>query len=180
VASPADAADIPADLPVETITVLSAAGHDATRRASGGPAFGLLVHEILAHVPLGADRPRVVATAMQQARVLGLPDEIAVVAAETVAGVLTHDAMARARRAEERAECRRETPVVCPLPDGTLVEGVVDLAFLDEGGWHVIDFKTDRELSEAGEERYRRQVAVYCAGIAQATGQRTRGTILRI
>jgi ATP-dependent exoDNAse (exonuclease V) beta subunit len=176
----ADASDGPAELPLETITVLAVAARDAPRRASGGPAFGLLVHEILARVPLAADRPRIAASARQLAKVLGLPDQLAHVAADTVLGVLAHDVMARARRAEERDECRRETPVVCPLPDGTLVEGVVDLAFLDEDCWQVVDFKTDRELSEAGEERYRRQVAVYCAAIAQATGRRARGAILRI
>ena len=34
------------------------------------------------------------------------------------------------------------------------------------GRWHVVDFKTDRELGADGEERYRRQVALYAAAIA--------------
>jgi len=66
------------------------------------------------------------------------------------------------------------------LPDGTMVEGVVDLAFREVDHWVVVDFKTDREISEQGGERYRRQVAVYCAAIARATGEPAVGRILRI
>ena len=88
--------------------------------------------------------------------------------------------MRRARAADRRGDCRRETPVTCTLPDGTMVEGVVDLAFVTHDQWVVVDFKTDREMSEQGEERYRRQVAIYCAAIARATGAAAVGTILRI
>ena len=51
-----------------------------------------------------------------------------------------------------------------------LVEGIVDLAFEEHGAWTVVDYKTDRELAAAGEDRYRRQVALYASAIAQATG----------
>ena len=54
--------------------------------------------------------------------------------------------------------------------DGTLVEGIVDLAFEEAGAWTVVDYKTDREIAAAGEDRYRRQVALYASAIAQATG----------
>jgi ATP-dependent helicase/nuclease subunit A len=66
------------------------------------------------------------------------------------------------------------------LPDGTLVEGVVDLAFEERGGWIVVDYKTDREIAAAGEERYRRQLALYASAIAQATGSRAAGILLRV
>ena len=78
---------------------------------------------------------------------------------------------ARARaRAEARGACRRETPVTLTLDDGTLVEGVVDLAFEEDGVWTVVDYKTDREIATAGEEQYRRQLALYASAIARATG----------
>ena len=55
------------------------------------------------------------------------------------------------RRAAAAAECRREAALAVTLDDGTLVEGVADLAFLDTSGdgaarWTVVDFKTDREI----------------------------------
>lgn len=53
--------------------------------------------------------------------------------------------------------------------DGSLVEGVLDLAFEDGGGWTVVDFKTDAEM--AGDlATYRRQVRLYASMVARATG----------
>jgi ATP-dependent exoDNAse (exonuclease V) beta subunit len=77
-----------------------------------------------------------------------------------------------------RGECRRETPITYRLPDGTLLEGVVDLAFRYGEGWTVVDYKTDRELESVGEVPYRRQVALYASAISLATGLRCDGIIL--
>ena len=86
----------------------------------------------------------------------------------------------RARAAEARGACRRETPVTCTLPDGTMIEGIVDLAFEEQDGWTVVDYKTDRELAAIGEDRYRRQVALYASAIAQATGRPASGVLIRV
>jgi ATP-dependent exoDNAse (exonuclease V) beta subunit len=43
-----------------------------------------------------------------------------------------------------------------------------------------VDYKTDRELAAAGEDRYRRQVALYASAIAQATGLPASGVLIRI
>jgi len=64
---------------------------------------------------------------------------------------MTHDVLVRARGADARGACRRETPVTLTLPDGTLIEGVVDLAFEEGGEWTVVDYKTDREIAASGE-----------------------------
>ncbi len=62
--------------------------------------------------------------------------------------------------------------------DGTIVEGLVDLAFEEDGVWHVIDFKTDRDpVTTLG--RYRLQIGVYMKAIAQATGLPTRGWLVQ-
>ena len=79
-----------------------------------------------------------------------------------------------------RGECRRETPVTLAIGDGTLLEGVVDLAFLENGTWTVVDYKTDRELAASGEARYRRQVALYASAVSQATGCPVRGVLVRL
>ena len=66
------------------------------------------------------------------------------------------------------------------LPDGIVLEGVVDLAFEEAGRWTVVDYKSDREIAEAGEARYRKQVALYAAAVAQATGAPAVGALLRL
>ena len=78
-----------------------------------------------------------------------------------------------------RGECRREEPVAGRDDGGTLVEGVVDLAFREAGAWTVVDFKTDQEL-DAEVERYRRQVALYAELIARATGEPATPLLLRV
>jgi ATP-dependent exoDNAse (exonuclease V) beta subunit len=59
------------------------------------------------------------------------------------------------------------------------VEGTVDLAFEDEGGWTVLDFKTDQELSGAL-DRYRRQVGFYVEALRRATGRDVRGVLMLV
>ncbi len=66
------------------------------------------------------------------------------------------------------------------MADGSLVEGVVDLAFEEPDGWTIVDYKTDRELAASGEERYRRQVAFYASAVGQATGRPTSGVLIRV
>jgi ATP-dependent exoDNAse (exonuclease V) beta subunit len=89
--------------------------------------------------------------------------------------------MRRAAAASVAGRCRRETSVAIHLEDGTLVEGQVDLAFVDENekGWTVVDFKTDFEIDVRLEE-YREQVGLYAAAISQATGLDARGVLLRL
>jgi ATP-dependent exoDNAse (exonuclease V) beta subunit len=64
-------------------------------------------------------------------------------------------------------------------PDGSLVEGVLDLAFEDGGGWTVIDFKTDAEIA-AEDATYRRQVRLYASIVARATGTSVTPVLLRL
>jgi ATP-dependent exoDNAse (exonuclease V) beta subunit len=76
---------------------------------------------------------------------------------------------------------RRETPVLLRRADGTLIEGIVDLAFREDtqefNGWTVVDFKTDREL-EPNRSQYAAQVGLYVEAIADATTLPTRGVLL--
>ena len=141
-----------------------------------GARFGALVHAVLAAVELGADADAVRAVALLEGRVLGAPAGEVEAAAHAVVRALAHPVLRRAARARE---CRRECPLVVRLEDGTLVEGVVDAAFLDDGGWTVVDFKTDAEAGER-EAQDRRQVALYCAAVARASGLPVRGILLRL
>jgi ATP-dependent exoDNAse (exonuclease V) beta subunit len=154
-------------------------GRDETAR-SRGPAFGALVHAVLAQAPFDASAAELEEIAAVEARVLGLAPSDASSAAEVVGRAFAHDLIRRARRAAERGACRRETPVTVTLPDGVLVEGIVDLAFEQDGTWWVVDYKTDRDLAQDGEEQYRTQIALYAAAIAAATGGQVTGCLLRV
>jgi ATP-dependent exoDNAse (exonuclease V) beta subunit len=146
----------------------------------GGIRFGELVHAVLAATPLGADRATIDRVAEVQGRILAAPPEETAAAAATVERTLGHDVLRRARAAEVRGACRRETPVTLVADDGTLIEGVVDLAFEEDHVWTVVDYKTDRELRIVDEGQYQRQVALYTSAVAQATGRKTTGVIIRV
>jgi ATP-dependent helicase/nuclease subunit A len=146
----------------------------------GGTGFGLLVHAVLAQAPFGATASERWELARVEARVLGMSEAEAGEAAAVVERLFAHNLLVRARVADARGACRRETPITCTLRDGLVVEGIVDLAFEEQGVWTVVDYKTDRELASVGEDRYRRQVALYASAIAQATGQPARGVLVRV
>ena len=150
------------------------AGVDGPRPS--GKRFGVLVHALLAVIPLDADGDQVRELARLHARVLGAPDDERDAAARLVHRVLGHQVLHDARAAGPA--CRREAPVSIVL-DGTLVDGQVDLAFETPDGWTVVDFKTDAELGRS-EEVYRRQVALYAHAIATVTGRPARGLLLRV
>ena len=146
----------------------------------GGPRFGELLHGVLASAPLVGDRSAYVLAADVQARILGAPENERDAVVEAALRVSSHDLLRRAAAAAERGQARRECPVTMTAPDGSLLEGVVDLAFEDKGGWVVVDFKTDREISQVGFERYRRQVALYAAAVSKATGTPASAFLLRV
>ncbi|HMJ56834.1 MAG TPA: UvrD-helicase domain-containing protein [Polyangiaceae bacterium] len=145
-----------------------------------GKRFGILVHAVLSTIDLGAGAKRIENQARAQGRLLGAThDEIAAAAASVVAA-LRHPLLVRAKSA---AACRRESPLSVKATDGTLIEGVLDLAFREiEAGtpiWTVVDFKTDVEIAGRRED-YQRQVRVYADAVAAATGERARGVLLSV
>ena len=167
----------PAGLPERPIAILDLSKNGSDVERPGGAAFGALVHAVLARIPLDATKDAIEGLALVEARLLGLDDGDARAAASTVAGVLAHEFFVRVSEANRRGACRREMPVTLKVPDGPLIEGVVDLAFEENGTWTVVDYKTDRNI-RGDEEEYRRQIAIYAAAIAQATGAATSGVLL--
>jgi ATP-dependent helicase/nuclease subunit A len=143
-----------------------------------GPRFGTLVHALLSVVDLN-DTSSVDAHAAVQARILGASDEERHAAARVVEAALAHPLLCRAAAAASRGECRRETSLLLGLADDTLLECAADLAFRENGRWTVVDFKTDAELG-IQTEGYRRQVALYARGIADATRSDVSGVVLRV
>ena len=143
-----------------------------------GPRFGTLVHAILAAVPLDAPRTVINDCAQLCGRILRSNDDDITAAADAVERTLAHPLLARARAAEARGSCRRETPITITKGE-VLIEGIVDLAFGEDDGWTAIDFKTDADL-EGEHATYERQVAIYAEAVAEATGEECRGILLRI
>jgi ATP-dependent exoDNAse (exonuclease V) beta subunit len=144
-----------------------------------GPRFGTLVHATLATVGLDATPEQIAEAVALQARILGAPGE-EIAAAETVVGAaLAHPLMLRAREAWRAGRCRRETPVAIREADGALLEGALDLAWEDDAGWTVVDFKTDAELAVAL-PRYRRQVSLYASVVARTTGKTVTAVLMHV
>ena len=155
------------------IEVVHIAGAEGRPR---GARFGTLVHAILAIVPLDASEEIIRRTAEVQARIINSPIEEVIAAAHAVRTVLQHELMARARSS---SRVRRETPITWTQNDGTLIEGVLDLAFDEQDLTTVVDFKTDHELS-AGEARYRAQLQKYIDAVAAATDRRVAGVLFKV
>jgi ATP-dependent exoDNAse (exonuclease V) beta subunit len=165
-----------ADMLARDVALVDAAPGGSRPR---GPRFGTLVHATLATVVLDATPAQIAEGVSLQARILGAPDEEAQAATALVASALAHPLIGRARDAWRAGRCRRETPVAYRQPDGSLIEGVVDLAFEDADGWTVVDFKTDAEIA-AELSRYRRQVALYASVVAAATGKRATPVLMKL
>jgi ATP-dependent exoDNAse (exonuclease V) beta subunit len=88
----------------------------------------------------------------------------------------------RAARAARAGLCRREVPLAARLDDGTLVEGVADLAFREDEPtptWTIVDFKTDLDPTGRLPE-YRWQLGVYASAVAKATMLPTRAVVLTV
>jgi ATP-dependent exoDNAse (exonuclease V) beta subunit len=161
---------VPADIAFEATA--------STRRARPhGKRFGILVHAMLAAVPLDGDAAAIADAARIQARIVGASDDEATAARDAVAAALAHPLLARARAA---SRVERETALMIRADDGAIIEGVVDLAFLEKGaGWTVVDFKTDVEIASRKDD-YARQIDAYARAIAAATGEPAKGALLAV
>lgn len=143
-----------------------------------GRRFGALVHAVLAAVDLDASSDEISAVAQANARLMDATTKEVEATVATVRSALQHPLMQRAAKA---TTLRRETPVQHYREDGTLIEGVIDLAFMEDtvefNGWTVVDFKTDSDIEKA-KDQYQAQVAAYVDAVRLATGSAARGFML--
>ena len=159
------------DPPERRTIYVESVSQTAERR--GGRRFGILVHAILRDLDLGGTPDQIAAHAKVHARILDAPREEAEAAAAAAEAAWSHPLLKRARTAQR---CHRELPVHLPLADGRLLEGVMDLAFLEQDRWVVVDFKSDAVDSA----RYERQLQWYLYALAKLTGREATGHLLRI
>ncbi len=93
---------------------------------------------------------------------------------ELVDRVLDDELWSRAHRARRRLV---EQPFVVERDGGDVaeyLEGVIDLAFLEDDGWTVVDYKTDRGDDPALDERlerYRAQIRLYARALEHLSGE---------
>ena len=148
----------------------------------GGPRFGALLHGILAGIDLNPTSEEISAVARVHGRLVGATEPEIEAAVHTVVAALAHPVMRRTASVDA-SDLLRETPILLRREDGTLLEGVVDLAFREEAadfnGWTIVDFKTDREFGLFRAE-YTAQVAYYAQAIEKATNSSVSGILLAI
>jgi ATP-dependent exoDNAse (exonuclease V) beta subunit len=168
IANPTDMPDAPAGTWVELLKT----GAPADRPY--GPRFGTLVHAILREAvrnPAALDR-----IAEAHGRTCGASDPELAAARTAAKAALDHPLIARARAS---ARCLREVPVTLRLDEGHIMEGNIDLAFEEDGAWHVVDYKTDAPTG-ARLAQYERQVGWYGAALARITGRPVRCHLLSV
>jgi ATP-dependent helicase/nuclease subunit A len=144
-----------------------------------GTELGTAVHTLLeaAMKDPEADLTRLAAAAVDEE---GMSPEFAEDAVAAARGVIASELWSRAGAAEKRLV---EVPVEMlrsPGEQGTaepvpaVLRGVIDLAFLEPGGWVIADYKTDAVGpggTDALAERYRPQVELYAEAWRRITGQ---------
>ncbi len=168
-----------ADAPLDPIAVeVVGASHDSP--GPSGRRFGTLVHAVLRDVPLDADPAIIRQWAQLNGRVLGATAPEIESACSRVEAALAHPLLDRARRAERR---HREYPVMLLVPaenDGNrLMEGIIDLAFVENNAWVIVDFKTDADISNRGDQ-YQRQLQWYASALNRLTGLPARAYLLGV
>jgi len=172
-----DAPEPPGDpIPVRVESVAKVQGRP------GGRRFGTLMHAVLRDVPFDGTRDMIAKLVELHARSIGAPaDEIAA-ARSAIEAALAHPLMTRVRAAERM---HREYPVTLPLDEsdgGAMLEGVIDLAFIENGAWVIVDFKTDADSSSDSARRgqYLRQLQWYGYALERLTGLRAQAYLLEV
>jgi ATP-dependent helicase/nuclease subunit A len=161
---------------VEAISTLAEGGsHEATVPGEPyGPAWGRIVHALLQYATLFPGCSREDLEGRARLLVMGDPlthgfgeDAVATVLNVMTSAFWTHVGKANVRLSE--------VPLMAEIPGSSprrLEAGVIDLALRFDGGWEIVDYKT-----EAGDvgllvNRYAKQVQAYAACWERITGER--------
>ncbi len=155
--------------PASTVVVESL--HKKPNRPSGR-RFGILVHDMLRDVAFDAGRPAIEALATSHR---ATPEEVEA-ATEAVLNALAHPLIQRAAAA---SRIHRELPIALPIEPGRLLEGTIDLAFLEGNSWTIVDFKTDADIASK-RSQYERQLQWYVYALAKISGQSARAVLLSL
>ena len=140
-----------------------------------GMRWGSVIH-LLLQTAARATPGNLDAAAVSALRTAELEPALAAEAVAVVRRVMGSDLW---RRAQSARQLLTEVPfTVCrPADDGAVVRGVIDLAFEEEGGWVLVDYKTDRVSEDKAESllaTYRPQLEAYAACWTECTGRPVR------
>jgi ATP-dependent helicase/nuclease subunit A len=124
----------------------------------------------------GADLRRLASSGLSEH---DLDPSLAEKAVETVEAVMKSDLWRRAQASTKslvEVPFQKLLPVQLAVDDSlpTILRGVIDLVFFENGGWTVVDYKADaRPTSELSKlvEHYRGQVEAYATFWQETTGQ---------
>jgi ATP-dependent helicase/nuclease subunit A len=167
----------PEPVVVESVETGLQAGQSAGLEAGPtGRRFGTLVHAVLRDVPLDANPAAIGRWAQLNARIVGAPSEEIEAACARVGAALSHPLLDRARAAKRK---HREYPIMLRVDGGRLMEGVIDLAFVEDNAWIVVDFKTGEDIS-GSREQYQRQLQWYACALTRLTGLAARAYLLGV
>src|SRR6185503_7361695 len=120
-------------------------------------------HAVLRDVPLDAIPTTIRQWTQLNARILGAPAEEIEAASTRVEAALRHPLLDRARAAGRK---HREYPVMLRVENARLMEGIIDLAFLENDTWVIVDFKTGEDISLRS-DRYQRQLQWYASALSR-------------
>ena len=173
-----------ADQPLEAAPGL--AFDTAGARADAGAAWGSLIHGLLEHAMRHRQATRADLERLARWLTVETPD-----LRPLIAGALdVVEGVARARFWSEAStrEHHIEVPFALMVPDGRdegragegggtsglprLVRGVIDLVYRLDGGWRIVDYKTDRtDEAAALAERHAAQLGAYVSAWTRLSGE---------
>ena len=143
---------------------------------------GTLMHKILQKIGLQQRTPDEVAAGIRRLIEDGVIDAQLEQYAEAqkIAGFLNSSLAKRARRSER---CLFEAPFCLNISarelnlaesdESVAVQGVIDMCFLENGAWVIVDYKTDRvgrETATAAVRDYALQLSLYAKALERITG----------
>jgi ATP-dependent helicase/nuclease subunit A len=173
---------LPTAAPLPETAVAEADGHpSSTTPGEHGVEWGEVIHLLLqaGMAEKGADMEVLAAATLAEA---GLSVSLAPQAADMARTVMGSEIW---RRAMESETSLVEVPFQILLDKGTAVptilRGAIDLVFSEEGGWVLVDYKTDRLDGITPQEvagRYAAQVRLYAEAWELCSGERVREALI--
>ncbi len=142
---------------------------EGAEEGGDGRKWGILVHALLERGASGVPDAEMEDVAVSLCRDVGLDESAADAAVGVVRSVMRSSLWRRVRRS---GEYRVEVPVwMWEERPARYVFGVVDLAFKEEEGWVLVDYKTDRDVSPSALSRYLPQLEAYRRAWERAVGE---------
>ncbi len=134
-----------------------------------GKAFGVLTHQLL-EKGWNWDEKTIRKAASHWAVELGLPTDKAAEAADLAVQGLSNELL---KRAKKSGQVFRELSLTGKGAEGKTLNAVIDLAFLEQDQWVLVDYKTDKDPSR-GLESYRQQLDHYARLLETFTGRKVK------